>query len=197
MNAETLTNRLVLAPIDEADAVMVAAIFALQSDARTWMHLPEGVETDISQSRSIAEDHSRSWRDEGLGWWAIRLRDELPGVADDQIIGIGGAGIRRPEFRAWNLGYRLSPLVWGHGFAAELSHAAITAANAAHPDLPVTARALTRNPASWRTLERTSLSLRWEGDAPADYPPTSGALRRVYSDRDVSAGLLDQLIALG
>lgn len=194
---ETLTERLLLTPVDATDDATVAAVFALQSDPATWAHLPDGVETDISQSRSMLESYARSWRDYGLGWWTIRLRQPLDGVDTDTIVGLGGVAIRRPEVHAWNLGYRLSPTVWGHGLAGEVSRAARDAAGSAGPGIPVTARALTRNPASWRTLERAGLTLAWEGDAPADDPLTSGLLRRVYADRPLAPGLLQQLIAVG
>lgn len=197
MPAETLTERLILTPIDPTDAELIDAIFAIQSDPATWTHLPDAVDTDISQSRTIAEDHARSWRDLGLGWWAIRLREPLDALDAGSVIGLGGAAVRRPEVPAWNVGYRLTPAAWGHGFAGEVSRAAIVAAHAARPDLPVTARALTRNPASWRTLQRAGLAMVWEGDDPADDALTSGVARRVYSDRDLSPALLDQLIALG
>ncbi|OAN34004.1 GNAT family N-acetyltransferase [Microbacterium sp. H83] len=197
MIPDTVTDRLVLSPIDAADATTVEAIFALQSDPATWRHLPEAVETDISQSRSMAEDYSRSWRHHGVGWWVVRLRDPLPGVGPEEIVGLGGAAMRRPDIRAWNVGYRLSPRIWGHAFATEIAVAAARAANAADPETPVTARALSRNVASWRTLERAGLVLRWEGEDAAEYRPTSGVLRRVYADRDLGDALLNQLIAQG
>jgi len=197
MAAETRTKRLILTPIDSADADMVQALFEIQSDPATWTHLPDGVETDIAQSQGMADDHSRSWRDFGLGWWAIRTADRLGARAPGEIIGLGGAAVRRPEVQAWNLGYRLARDAWGHGFAAEVGLAARDAARAARPDLPVTARALTRNPASWRTLERVGLHVVWEGDAPAGHPLTDGLQRRVYADRPLSSELLAQLIALG
>ena len=192
----TLTTRLVLEPIDFAP-VTIDAIFALQSDPETWTHLPDGVETDVSQSRTMAEDHARSWRGFGLGWWLVRLRAPLPGVSSDEIVGVGGAARRHPEIAAWNLGYRLSPRVWGHGFAAEISRAALASTQSTDPTVPVTARALTRNPASWHTLERAGLSLRWEGTDPADSALASGLQRRVYADRELDPALLNQLIALG
>lgn len=197
MPTETLTDRLILTPITSASPETVSALFAIQSDPETWLHLPAGVETDISQSSTMAEDQARSWRDQGLGWWLIRLREPLGALAAGAVIGLGGAAVRRPEVPAWNLGYRLTPAAWGHGFAGEAGRAALAAAHAAQPELPVTARALARNPASWRTLERIGLTLAWEGDAAAGYPLTTGMLRRVYADRPLTPALLKQLIALG
>lgn len=197
MLVETLTDRLILTPIDSADDAIVEALFAIQSNPATWVHLPDGVEVEISQSRTIAEDYARSWGNFGLGWWMLRLREPLGTLDAGAVIGLGGAAVRRPEVPAWNLGYRLTPAVWGHGLAGEASRAAVTAANKAQPNLPVTARALTHNPASWHTLERAGLTLAWEGNAPAEYALTSGVQRRIYTDRDLTPALLNQLILLG
>jgi RimJ/RimL family protein N-acetyltransferase len=197
MPADTLTARLILAPLDAASPELVEELFRIQSDPATWEHLPAAIDVDLAETQSLVDGYARSWRDRGLGWWAVRLRSPLGQLAAGQVIGLGGVAIRKPEVSAWNLGFRLTPASWGHGFAAEIGLAALEAARAAQPDVPVTGRALTRNPASWRTLERAGLTLIWEGDAPADYPLTSGVERRVYSDRPLKAELLDQLIALG
>jgi RimJ/RimL family protein N-acetyltransferase len=197
MPAETLTERLILAPLDAASPELVEELFRIQSDPATWEHLPEGVDADLAETQSLVDGYARSWRDRGLGWWAVRLRSSLGQLPAGSVIGLGGVAIRQPEVPAWNLGFRLTPASWGHGFAAELGRAALDAALATQPDVPVTGRALTRNPASWRTLERAGLSLVWEGDALADYPLTSGVARRVYSDRSLSPELLDNLVALG
>lgn len=197
MAPETLTERLILTPLDAAIPEIVEALFAIQSDPATWRHLPEGVDADIAETRGLVEGYARSWRDLGLGWWALRLRSPLDHLPAGAIIGLGGVAVRRPEVPAWNLGFRLTPAAWGRRFAAEVSAAALAAAARAQPELPVTARALSRNPASWRTLERAGLVLVWEGDDPADDHLTSGLERRVYSDRPLNDALLAQLIALG
>lgn len=197
MHAETVTDRLILTPISPENQDMVASIYSVQSDPETWRHLPDGKETDPAQTRALAADNGRSWQNHGLGWWAIRARYAFDGVAAGEFIGLGGASMRRPEIVAWNLGYRLRPQAWGQGFAAEVGAAALAAARAARADIPVTARALTRNPASWRTLDRIGLVLIWEGAARADDALTSGIPRRIYSDRELDPELREQLIRLG
>ena len=102
-----------------------------------------------------------------------------------------------PDIAAWNLGFRLMPAVWGHGLAGEIAVEALNAAHHAQPGLPVTARVLTRNPASFHVLERIGLTLVWEGADPADDPLTTGVSRRVYADRHVCDALVRQLITLG
>ncbi|WP_435748527.1 GNAT family N-acetyltransferase [Microbacterium sp. PMB16] len=197
MPAETLTERLILEPLDDASPELVEALFRIQSDPATWEHLPGAIDADLAETQSLVDGYARSWRDRGLGWWAVRLRSPLDALPAGAVIGLGGVAIRNPAVPAWNLGFRLTPASWGHGFAAELGRVALAAALVAHPDVPVTGRTLTRNSASWRTLERSGLSLVWEGDAPADDPQTSGLVRRVYSDRPLDPELLARLIALG
>lgn len=197
MHAETLTDRLILTPLDAPTPSMVEALFRIQSDPATWEHLPAGVDADIDETRRLLDSYAESWQRLGLGWWAVRLRSPLAALPAGAIVGLGGVAVRNPEVPAWNLGFRLTPAAWGRGFGLELSKAAMSAAAVARPKLPVTARALNRNPASWRTLDRAGLSLMWQGDAPADDALTSGVPRRVYSDRPLAAPLLRKLTALG
>ncbi len=98
---------------------------------------------------------------------------------------------------AWNLGYRLTPAAWGHGFATELGAAAIEAANGTRPELPVVARALSHNTGSWRVLERLGLTLAWEGPVTQPNLPTSAMDLRVYADRPINEKLVGQIAALG
>lgn len=197
MPDETMTDRLVLRPIDPADPLMMKAVYAIQSDPATWTHLPEGVERDISQTIGLAERYARSWSELGLGWWVATLRVPLAGLEANTLIGLGGVGVRHPEIPAWNLGYRLSPEVWGHGLAVELSRAAIQAAGSVRPELPVTGRALLRNTGSWRVLEKAGLSLAWEGSSPVTAPLTAGLTLRIYGDRPLTGDLITALSALG
>lgn len=113
------------------------------------------------------------------------------------IVGLGGVARRHPSIAAWNLGYRLTPAVWGHGLAQEVSRAAVIAAEQAQADLPVTAQVLTRNQTSWRVLERLGLTLAWEGAVPELTPLTAGLSLRLYGDRPLHPKLIAQIAALG
>lgn len=197
MTEDVPTDRLRLIRLDTADEAVVEAVFSIQSDPATWRHLPEGVETDRASNRMMIAEYERSWREEGAGWWALALREPLAGVPTGTIVGLGGVARRDPTIAAWNLGYRLTPAVWGHGLAAEVSRAAIVAAAQASAVLPVTARALARNQASWRVLERIGLTLAWEGPVPELTPLTAGLALRIYGDRPLDAGLIAQIAALG
>ena len=145
----------------------------------------------------MVAEYARSWWEQGAGWWAFSLREPIDGLPKDMIVGLGGVARRDPAIAAWNLGYRLTPMVWGRGLASEVSRAGLLAAKQAQPELPVTARALGRNQAPWRVLERVGLELAWEGTVPMHAPLTAGLDLRIYSDRPLSEGLTAQIAALG
>ncbi|MDR1079317.1 MAG: GNAT family N-acetyltransferase [Propionibacteriaceae bacterium] len=221
------TLRLALERPDPDDRAVRSAIWAVWGDPRTWTHLPLARPADSAWATGYLAEQARAWRRDGLGWWIVRLRgdgaepppgttpgtgdatgigdvistDAVIGMADvagmGGVIGMGGAALGGTARPAWNLGYRLSPAVWGRGLGAAVAAAGLRAARARRPDIPVTARVLERNPASWRVLEKIGLTRVWRGDAPADDALTSGLARRVYADRPLAADLLAQLIALG
>ena len=101
MPRETLTDRLVLTPIDAAEPETVSALFTIQSDPATWRHLPDGVETDVSQSRTMAEDQARSWRDQGLGG-RNAARDRCRTLLQADHVGLCGFNILF-RYRAFEL----------------------------------------------------------------------------------------------
>lgn len=192
------TTNLLLEPLDPSKSEHIDEVFRIQSDPQTWTHLPAGCEQHVSQTEALVREHSQSWKAFGLGWWAVRLKESLPDcpTLPGTIIGLGGLGIRNPQLPVWNLGYRLTPEVWGHGLATELSAAGLQAAQKLD-DRPIVARVLTGNPASWHVLEKLGLQLQWEGLGPATNPLTEGLQRRVYADRPLETELLERIIDLG
>lgn len=196
LSVQTLTQNLRLRPIDLGDEEAVTDVCAVFRNSGTWTHLPAARPQSDTQVRDYLTGHVWSWRDHGLGWWFISLRDPSP-QGKDTVVGVGGCAMTRPGIQAWNLGYRLDPAVWGHGFASEMAQVSLATAKAVVPALPVTARALERNPASWHVLEKCGMTLVWRGDTASDDPFTTGLTRRIYADRPIDSGLLNQLIALG
>ena len=193
LDREVVTQNLRLRPIDVCDERAVANVCAIFLDPATWTHLPAARPQDDIEVKAYLGGHVNSWSDYGLGWWFVSLRQS----ADDVVVGAGGCALTNPGVQAWNLGYRLSPSVWGHGYATELALAGIAAARAVQADLPITARVHECNPASWRVLDKVGLGLVWRGDSGSDDPLTIGTLRRIYADRDLDSVLLDQLRSLG
>jgi len=190
------TQSLRLRPVDLSDEAAIADVCVVFRDPATWTHLPAGCPQSDAEVREILARHANSWKDHGLGWWFISSRDSQQ-QGDGPVVGIGGCALNHPGVPAWNLGFRLDPAVWGHGYASEVAKAGLAAAKAADPDIPVTARVLERNPASWHVLDKSGLTLVWQGDDPSVDPLTTGLPRRVYADRTLDSALLDQLIALG
>ena len=163
-----------LTPLGSAD---LDEVFGVYSDPDTWRHFPEGRHADRETTAAFLALAERSWQTAGLGPWALRV--------DGTFIGTGGVSLSR--LGMWNLGYRLAPAAWGHGYATEVARAAVEAAD----HWPVTARVMSSNPASQRVLERVGLELVYEGPLPGE------RLRRIYADRPLDSQLLHDLIALG
>jgi RimJ/RimL family protein N-acetyltransferase len=177
---KTVTDRLLLTPPQEDD---LADLFAIHSDPRVWTHLPQGRHDTVERTRAQMQRARTGWEANGLDEWTVRLRE------DERIIGWGGCRLVRGE--AWNLGYRLAPSVQGSGLGAELARAAIAAAHAARPGLPVVAMMLTINPSSEAVARKVGFALRFEGP-----DPTAGGMPcRVYSDAPLDDEALARYLA--
>ncbi|PZE86121.1 GNAT family N-acetyltransferase [Curtobacterium sp. MCBD17_032] len=179
---EIRTGRLVLTPVTPAD---IDAVHGLFSDARTWTHLPSGRHTSRADTEDLVQRKIGGRVRYGLGSWVARAADSRA------FIGLGG--VDRTAGGVWNLGYRLLPEHHGHGYATELARAAVDAAQHVHPELPVTARVLTNNPASARVLARVGLTQVWQGPSAATGP--GGTECQAWSDRELTRMQLDWLIA--
>lgn len=143
----------------------------LYSDARTWTHLPSGRFADLATTRSALERWIEDWERDGLGAWVVREQGT--------VVGHGGCAVRQHAF--WNLGYRFAPEAQGRGLATEVSRAALTAARAARPELPVVAYLLEHNAASAAVARKVGLELRHR--APDAGNPDPAAIRLVFADR--------------
>jgi RimJ/RimL family protein N-acetyltransferase len=179
---EIRTGRLVLTPVTPTD---IDAVHELFSDARTWTHLPAGRHTSRAETQDLVQRKIGGRVRHGLGSWVVRAADS--GV----FLGIGGVDLTAGG--VWNLGYRLAPEHHGHGYATEVARAAVDAAHALLPDVPVTARVLTNNPASARVLARVGLAQVWQGPTRTAAP--EGVACQVWSDRTLTPAQLDWLAA--
>ena len=195
------TARLRLEALAASDVAEVHAIYA---DLGTWLHLPSGRHTAIAQAERMVEESEKSWAASGLGRWAIRLRADLPGT--DLVAGtlIGVASATLMDCGARNIGYRLTPASWGVGLATEAATVVLAAARAS--SYPVTARALARNPASVRVLERIGLTLVWRGSGVPDtdahspspeHAATTALERLIFAYRPLAPERLAAIIRLG
>ncbi|MDX6315179.1 MAG: hypothetical protein QOF44_4643 [Streptomyces sp.] len=165
--ARVLTERLELHAVSMAD---LAPLFAINSDPDTWRHAPDERHTTADQTRVWIDRAAARWRTDGLSYWSVRLR------SDGSTIGVGG--VQRHASGGWNLYYRFAPASWRQGYATEMSHAAVEAASAVDPEVPVFAWILDHNEASRRVAER--LGFKNYGEF-AD--TNDGVTRLAYADR--------------
>jgi RimJ/RimL family protein N-acetyltransferase len=179
---EIRTDRLLLTPLTPADIDDAHAVF---SDARTWTHLPAGRHVDRGTTVDMVQRKIGGRARHGLGSWSVRA------AADRAFLGVGGVDMTAAGI--WNLGYRLAPGAWGNGYATELAVVAVDAAHDLAPDVPVTGRVLTNNPASAAVLERAGLSLVWQGATSSPLP--DGVERQVWADRSLSRSQRAWLVA--
>jgi RimJ/RimL family protein N-acetyltransferase len=163
-----LTERLDLRvpdPLADLDA-----LFPIFSDPAGWWYDPAGRHVDPDTSRSWLERAAARFDADGLSYWTVRLR------ADASVIGVGGA--QRQLSGAWNLHYRFGTGHQGLGYATELSRAAVAAALAVDPTVPIIAWVAPDNAPSRRVAERIGLI-----DRGLRVDPSDGRQRVAYSDR--------------
>ncbi len=196
-----MTRRLIL---DKPVPGDVDAVFAIENDARTWAHLPEGRVNDPTQTTALLAMFHAGWKANGLAGWVVRLGSagNHPGPAPGQLLGTGGVNLVQTgaETEVWNLGYRLDPDCWGHGFATELATYAVERARATRKGVPVIARVLSTNPSSARVAQKAGLQLRWEGPAAVQRTAAAGEaapVRLILADRELEPGVLEWLVSRG
>jgi RimJ/RimL family protein N-acetyltransferase len=177
-----LTERLELRAMSMAD---LDEVYALMSDPRVWQHRPTGVHRNPDQTAGQLTREARGWELDGLAYWSARLRDG--GV----FAGVGGCRLHATA--AWNLYYRIRPELQGNGYASELARAAIAAARAVDPTIPIVASVLEHNLASRAVATGAGLRLEWQGMETDG--PSAGALRLLFCDREADAALLEALHA--
>lgn len=196
-----MTQRLRLDPPVPED---LEEVFAISGDPRTWAHIPGERVTDPRQTEALLEMFGAGWREHGLSHWVVRLGEAgaylllEPG----QVLGTGGVHLFAAVAgkQVWNLGYRLDPACWGHGFATELARYAVERAHAARESVPVIARVLSTNPASVKVAQKAGLQLRWEG---SPSPQTAAAVgdgsvsRLILADRELDGDVLAWLVSRG
>jgi RimJ/RimL family protein N-acetyltransferase len=183
------TRRLSLAPLTTSD---LESVFQIYGDPDTWQHLPTGRHKTPEQSQRLINAAIASAREHQIGQWAVRVGYD--GEDDTLALGtfIGTGGVNMTPVLVWNLGYRLSPMSWGRGFASEIALAAVAAVRGLDESVPITARVLSNNPASARVVAGAGLQKVWEGPTTAAAAP--GVYGEVFSDRELSGDALEWLV---
>lgn len=174
------TERLILRAVTKDD---IDTIYSLNSDRRVWEHFPSLRHTRREQTEKQVMQAVSSWAKDGLNYWIAAL-------PDGSFVGVGGCSL---SGTVWNMYYRISPESQGKGFATEIARAGLDAANSVRPDVPITAFLLEHNLGSKAVAERIGLTQVWRG--PDAGNPDAGAVRLVYTDRQLSSDTLDALVA--
>lgn len=136
--------------------VDLSSVVAIDSDPRTNLHRPGGAPSAERCAQTFREFLSE-WDAHGVGYWVVEL--------GDQVIGMAGVEPQCFSNRScWNLYFRLSPEVWGRGFAVEAANEATAMALNTEPAWPVVARTRPSNYAAARVAIKAGLQRRPELD---------------------------------
>jgi len=117
-SATTLrSQRLILRPWRDSD---LSGIVRMNADPRVMEFMPACLDQPASQA--MMTRLQSAIETQGFGFWAV----EAPGLADF----IGFVGLNRPGFAAAfmpcvEIGWRLLPEYWGHGYATEAAQASL------------------------------------------------------------------------
>lgn len=139
------TTRLRLRPFADVDA---AALFALHSDAYVLRYWDAPPWTETARAKRFLAT-CRQVEEEGTG-----ARVAMERADDGAFLGWVGLTSFRPDYRSASLGFCLTEVAWGHGYATEAA-GALLRWGFDHLDLNrVQAEADTRNAPSARVLEK-------------------------------------------
>jgi [ribosomal protein S5]-alanine N-acetyltransferase len=142
------TQRLILRPFGLEDAPDVTRLVNDRRIADTTLNIPHPYEESIALGW-IGTHAEVAERGEGL---TLAVTDRENGA----IVGAVGLSIARAHRRG-ELGYWVAVDQWGRGYATEASRAMLDHAFGALDLTRVVAHCLTRNPGSWRVMEKLGM----------------------------------------
>ena len=162
---EIQTERLVLRRWRASDREPFAA---LNADPVVMEHFPAMLSRE--ESDAFAERIEAHFERHGYGLWAVEV--------DGAFVGYTGLSWAEglPFSPFLEVGWRLSTVAWGHGYATEAARAALEV-GLEQVDSVVSFTA-TRNERSWRVMERLGMRRESEFDHPR--VPDSSPLKRHY-----------------
>ena len=166
------TARLVLRPFDEVDR---APFFVLNTHPSVVESL--GSSPTQAESDDMIERYSAEMAREGWGLWAVGEA----GDAGARFVGMVGLHRVRPEIPcapAVEIGWRLHPDFWGHGYATEAAEAALRFGFEEAGLTEIVAFTTTRNTRSQAVMTRLGMRRDPEGDFDHPSVPEGSPLRR-------------------
>jgi ribosomal-protein-alanine N-acetyltransferase len=142
------TARLILRPFAHEDAGEVTRLVSDRRIADTTINIPHPYDQSIAEAW-IGMHAGVAERDEGL---TLAVTEKASGA----LVGAVGLAIARPQGRA-ELGYWVGVDYWGRGYATEAARAMLDYAFGPLDLRRVVAHCLTRNPGSWRVMEKIGM----------------------------------------
>ena len=158
MIPELRTRRLLLRGWREPDRAPFAQMNADPVVMRYFPSILTRAESDAAFDR-----YQQEWTNTGFSKWAI----EIPGVAPFA----GCLGLARVRFEAWftpcvEIGWRLHPSFWRHGYATEAARAALDFGFQTLGLSEIVAFTVPENRASVRVMEKLGMEFAGEFDHP-------------------------------
>lgn len=149
MSRPTLTTeRLILRPFVQEDAVEVTRVVSDRRIADTTLNIPHPYDESVAEGW-IGTHADAAERDEAL---TLAVTERASGA----IVGAVALTIARAHRRA-ELGYWIAVEHWGRGYATEAARAMLDHGFGALDLTRVVAHCLTRNPGSWRVMEKLGM----------------------------------------
>lgn len=140
------TERLLVREFDAGDVDAMAGIYG---DPEVMQHICLGV-LDRERTAALLDDYRREQEERGFSTWAVAERES------GAVVGDVGFGLYAPTGEP-ELGYTLSAVVWGRGYALEAARACVAAAFAHLPHCRLVAKIEPENERSLTIAERLGM----------------------------------------
>jgi [ribosomal protein S5]-alanine N-acetyltransferase len=140
------TERLLIREFAAGDVDAMAGVYG---DPEVMEHVCLGV-LDRDRTAALLDDYRREQEERGFSTWAVVERES------GAVVGDVGFGLYAPTGEP-ELGYTLSPSVWGRGYALEAARACVAAAFAHLPQRRLVAKIEPRNQRSLTVAERLGM----------------------------------------
>jgi ribosomal-protein-alanine N-acetyltransferase len=112
------TARLVLRPLERTDAPTLHRIYQMEG---VLTYFPSTTPPPLEKLEDFISGQEKHWQEHGYGNWGMTL--PAPG-GESELIGWVGLQFV-PELDETEVGYLLSPLHWGKGYATEAANASL------------------------------------------------------------------------
>jgi [ribosomal protein S5]-alanine N-acetyltransferase len=140
------TERLLIREFAAGDVDAMAGVYG---DPEVMEHVCLGV-LDRDRTAALLDDYRREQEERGFSTWAVVERES------GAVVGDVGFGLYAPTGEP-ELGYTLSPSVWGRGYALEAARACVDAAFTHLPQRRLVAKIEPRNQRSLTVAERLGM----------------------------------------